>query len=182
MVSVDEFSRLPAAAASELLRGCCSSARWVQLVASGRPYPDAVAVLAASDAAVGVLGEADLRAALAGHPRLGDRRMLAQAAPGTGGPRSEHGWAGREQAGVSSADAASRAALEAGNAEYERQFGHIYLACATGRSAAELAAFLRERLGNEPEQEWRVVAAELAKINRIRLRQMLGAGAREGAT
>ena len=47
-------------------------------------------------------------------------------------------------------------------------------------SAAELLAFLRERLGNEPGTEWRVVAAELAKINQIRLRKLVAdAGAGE---
>lgn len=160
MVSVGEFNQMPDQVAAELLRGCCSSSEWVRTVVRERPYPDVAAVLAASDVAVGALEEPDLREALAGHPRLGDRRA--------------HGWSGREQAAVSAADDASRAELEAGNAEYERRFGHIYLACATGRSAGDLAGFLRERLGNAPEQEWRIVAAELATINRIRLRQLLG--------
>lgn len=159
--SMSEFNQLPEHAAEQILRGCCSSVRWVQAMAGGRPYRDADAMLAASDVAIGALREADLKEALAGHPRLGDGRV-------------EPGWSSQEQAGVSSAGDASRAELEAGNAEYERTFGHIYLACATGRSAGDLAGFLRERLGNTPEQEWRVVAAELAKINRIRLRQLLG--------
>ena len=171
MISAGEFNQMPDQAAAQFLLGCCSSTRWAELVAAGRPYPDVAAVLAASDAAVGALDESGLRQALAGHPRLGDRKA---------GPGGEHGWSGREQAGVGSADHASRAALEAGNAEYERRFGHIYLACATGRSAGDLARFLRERLGNEPEQEWLVVARELAKINRIRLGQLL-AGAGGGA-
>lgn len=165
MLSVDTFNLLPDQAAADLLRDCCSSARWAGLVAAGRPYAGLADVLAASDAAVDRLDEADLREALAGHPRLGDRRVLE--------PAGEHGWSGREQAGVRSADEASRAALQAGNAEYERRFGHIYLACATGRSAGDLLGLLRERLGHEPGQEWRVVAAELAKINQIRLRKVL---------
>ncbi len=168
MVSVDEFSRMPDQAARDLLRGCCSSARWARLVAAGRPYPGLGAVLTASDAAVEALSEADLREALAGHPRLGDRLVLAPSR------EAEHGWSGREQAGVGSGDEASLTALDTGNAEYERRFGHIYLACATGRGAGDLLAFLRERLGNEPEREWAVVAGELAKINRIRLERLLG--------
>jgi 2-oxo-4-hydroxy-4-carboxy-5-ureidoimidazoline decarboxylase len=82
-----------------------------------------------------------------------------------------------EQTGVRGADDSLRQQLDAGNAEYERRFGHIYLACATGRSASELLAFLRERLGNDPGTEWSVVASELAKINRIRLRKLLEAAA-----
>lgn len=160
MISMDDFNHMPEAAVVDLLRDCCASSRWARTVVRGRPYPDVAAVLSASDVAVAELDEPDLRDALAGHPRLGDR--------------SAHGWSGREQAAVSSADDASRTELEAGNAEYERRFGHVYLACATGRSAGDLAGLLRERLGNDPEQEWRVVADELAKINRIRLRQVLG--------
>ena len=67
------------------------------------------------------------------------------------------------------------AALAAGNADYERRFGHIYLVCATGRTGQELLELLRERLANDPAQEWSVVGGELAKINRIRLRQLVGA-------
>jgi 2-oxo-4-hydroxy-4-carboxy-5-ureidoimidazoline decarboxylase len=178
MLSVDAFNLLPDQAAADLLRECCSSARWAGLVVAGRPYGGLDAVLAASSSAVGALDEADLREALAGHPRLGDRRVLTPVAPagaaGEPAPGGENGFSGREQAGVRSADEASRAALEAGNAEYERRFGHIYLACATGSSAGDLLGFLRERLGNEPGQEWQVVAAELAKINQIRLRKVLG--------
>jgi 2-oxo-4-hydroxy-4-carboxy-5-ureidoimidazoline decarboxylase len=74
---------------------------------------------------------------------------------------------------VAAAGDAVLRALADGNADYERRFGHIYLACATGRCGAELLEFLRQRLGNSRETEWLVVAAELAKINQIRLRGLL---------
>lgn len=66
------------------------------------------------------------------------------------------------------------AVLAEANRTYEKQFGHVYLVCATGRSAPELLAILEERLGNDPETERRVLRVELAKINRIRLNRMLG--------
>src|SRR5215469_12121063 len=81
----------------------------------------------------------------------------------------------QELAGVEAADQALVRALADGNEDYERRFGHIYLVCATGRSAAELLAVLRERLGNDPAAEWDVVRRELGKINRIRLRRVLEA-------
>jgi 2-oxo-4-hydroxy-4-carboxy-5-ureidoimidazoline decarboxylase len=136
-------------------------------VVAGRPYPDVGALLDASDAVVAGLGEPDLAEALAGHPRIGDRRVTPSGQVGS--------WSSQEQAGVSRADGALRQALAEGNEEYERRFGHIYLACATGKDAAELLGFLRRRLGNAPAAEWRVVAAELAKINQIRLRKLVGA-------
>ena len=157
-----EFNGLPAAAARRALLACCSSQRWAGVVAASRPFPSAPALLRCSDAAVAGLAPADLREALAGHPRIGERA-------GAGG-----GWSRQEQAGVAGADTAALRALAAGNAAYEQRFGHIYLVCATGRTAAELLALLRARLGNEPGAEWDVVRSELRKINRIRLGKLLG--------
>jgi len=160
MPSIQDFNRLPDDAVRQALRRCCSSGRWIDAVVAGRPYRDLDALLAASDAAVATLTEADLGEAMAGHPRIGERREPA-------------GWSGQEQAGVRGADDELRRALAEGNAAYEQRFGHIYLACATGWDAAELLALLRSRLGNDRATEWGVVASELAKINRIRLRKLL---------
>jgi 2-oxo-4-hydroxy-4-carboxy-5-ureidoimidazoline decarboxylase len=129
---------------------------------AARPYESVAATAVRSDVAVSAMAEADLRDALAGHRRIGDRR----AASG--------GWSRQEQAGVSDSAAAD---LAAGNAAYEERFGHIYLVCATGRTGEELLAMLRDRLGHDPAEEWQVVAAELAKINRIRLANLLGGAA-----
>jgi 2-oxo-4-hydroxy-4-carboxy-5-ureidoimidazoline decarboxylase len=173
MPSVDEFNQLPDEAAREALGPCCSSGRWVKAVVAGRPYPDIGALLDASDEAVAGLVERDLAEALAGHPRIGDRRVTSNRKVGI--ECEPVGWSSQERAGVSSADDALRLALAEGNENCERRFGHIYLACATGRDAAEPLALLRRRLGNDPAAEWLVVAAELAKINQIRLRKLVGA-------
>jgi 2-oxo-4-hydroxy-4-carboxy-5-ureidoimidazoline decarboxylase len=165
MPTADRLNGLSEDAVRQELRACCSSAAWIEAVAGARPYADQAALIAASDDAVAGLTEADLREALDGHPRIGDRRFEAGSA------------SSQEQAGVRGADDDLRQALDEGNAEYERRFGHIYLACATGRNAGELLAFLRERLGNDPRTEWSVMASELAKINQIRLRKLLGTGA-----
>jgi len=166
VTDLDAFNGLASEAARERLTACCAAPAWTVAVAAGRPYPNLEALLTGSDAAVAAMSESDLRSALDGHPRIGDRPL-----PGS--------WSDGEQAGVSGAGEALKQALAAGNAAYERRFGHIYLACATGRNGAELLGFLRERLGNDPGAEWRVVATELAKINRIRLRALIGAGMSE---
>jgi 2-oxo-4-hydroxy-4-carboxy-5-ureidoimidazoline decarboxylase len=175
MAGMDEFNGLPDDAVRQALRGCCPAGRWIDAVAAGRPYLSLETLLGASDAAVAALGEADLGEALSGHPRIGDRRVTGGPAAGQAagsGDGVAAGWSRQEQAGVGGADTGLRQALADGNVEYEQRFGHIYLACATGRSAAELLAFLRERLGNDRETEWRVVASELAQINQIRLRKL----------
>jgi len=158
-VSLETFNALPAAQASEHLLACCTSERWIHNVTSGRPYGSVSEILARSDESVARLDRADLEQALAGHPRIG--------------ARSAAGSSRQEQAGVRGADQATLRALAEGNEAYERRFGHIYLVCATGRSAGELLALLRERLGHDSGTEWGIVRRELGKINRIRLLRLL---------
>jgi len=162
--SLETFNALPANAAGQHLLACCSSGRWVHNVTSGRPYGSVGEALARSDESVARLDQGDLEQALAGHPRIG--------------AGSAAGWSGWEQAGVQGADRATMQSLAEGNEAYEQRFGHIYLVCATGRSAAELLTLLRERLAHDPGTEWGIVRRELGKINRIRLRQLLEGGPR----
>lgn len=74
---------------------------------------------------------------------------------------------------MAAADEPTRQAIAELNAAYEERFGHIYLVCATGRTAAELLALLQARLGRDDAAEWDTVRSELQQINRIRLRQLL---------
>ena len=48
----------------------------------------------------------------------------------------------------------------------------MYLVCATGKSAEELLAMLRERLAHDPDVELRVAAGEQAKITHLRLEKL----------
>jgi 2-oxo-4-hydroxy-4-carboxy-5-ureidoimidazoline decarboxylase len=173
---IAEFNTLPGEAARAALMRCCSSARWAEAVAAGRPYDCLAAVQRRSDEAVDGLAAADLGDALSGHPRIGERRDDDDAADadnacaGVGVGR----WSRQEQAGLDGAAELTRRALADGNMAYEQRFGHIYLVCATGRSGGELLDLLRERLGNDGETEWGVVRSELKKINRIRLGKLIG--------
>jgi OHCU decarboxylase len=67
------------------------------------------------------------------------------------------------------------AALARLNREYEEKFGYIFIVCASGKTSEEMLAILRERLGNSPEEELRIAAAEQAKITRLRLGKLLEA-------
>jgi 2-oxo-4-hydroxy-4-carboxy-5-ureidoimidazoline decarboxylase len=157
----------PAAAEAELLT-CCAARNWAREVASGRPYPHREALQAAADAASRRLRWDDVAEALAAHPRIGE------SAPGAD---REAAWSRQEQSGARRSDPAVQAALAAGNREYERRFGHIFLIRAAGRPGAELLAALRERLRNDEATEREVVADQLRQIARLRLDQLLGANA-----
>jgi 2-oxo-4-hydroxy-4-carboxy-5-ureidoimidazoline decarboxylase len=156
-VSLAEFNALPAAEAEAALLACCGSRAFARLVAAGRPYPSAEALVAAVESAFTSLGWPDVLEAMAGHPRIGDRA--------TGVPAAE-------QSGVTDA---SRAALVAGNVQYEERFGHVFLICATGLSGQDMLAALRERLGNDADAERLVASRELRSITVLRARKLAGA-------
>jgi 2-oxo-4-hydroxy-4-carboxy-5-ureidoimidazoline decarboxylase len=144
-----------------------ASPAWAEELLADRPYAGLGRLLARSDEILLAVDEDQIDAALAGHPRIGERA------------RVEHfddesaARSAREQAGVNSADADQKRELSAVNAAYEQRFGRIYLVAAAGLSASELVAKAKARLGNEPAAELDVVRAELAKITRSRLTDWL---------
>ena len=148
---------IPADQAATVLRACCAAPAWIDAMSTARPYADVDSLYARSERATMSLDDSGFAAALAAHPRIGER--------------SRSTWSRQEQAGVQDD---LRAELEAANLEYEQHFGHVYLVCATGRSGAELLAICRERLGNDPATERQVALGELAKISRIRLDKLMG--------
>ena len=54
--------------------------------------------------------------------------------------------------------------LAVGNRQYEERFGFIFIVCATGKTAEEMLALLRQRLANDPEAEIKLAAGEQMKI------------------
>ena len=167
---MDALSRLnesPAGEAGEELRRCCGAARWVEGMTARRPFSDGEALLAGADEVWWGLEESDWREAFAHHPKIGDADALRERFAST------RQWAAGEQAGVRSATEETLIALAAGNRAYEGRFGHIFIVCASGKSADEMLSLLRARLPNEPRDEIRIAAGEQARITRIRLERLL---------
>src|SRR5512134_557657 len=152
-------------ARSALLRVCASS-RWAAAMIAARPFASDAALFDAAERSWWALDRADWLEALAAHPRIGDG---VAAGPGHSATRE---WSRQEQARAATASPEVRTALAAGNAEYERRFGHVFLICATGRPADEILAELRRRLENDPAAEIREAAGEQAKITRLRLARL----------
>ena len=166
-MTIPEFNSLSdVAARAELLR-CCGSTLWAEGMLRRRPLADKAAVLAAASAAWAETGENDRLEAFAQHPRIGGKDALSAKFAAT------KSWAQGEQAAVAAADEATLDALEKGNAAYEARFGHVFIVCATGKSAPEMLALLRARLANDPKTEKALAAAEQAKITKIRLEKLL---------
>jgi len=166
-VTLDRLNALPAAEAEAELLACCGSRRWARETAARRPFADAGALLAAADELWWSLAPDDWHEAFRAHPRIGERKAApAQTARAAG-------WSAQEQSAAASAAAEVAEALAEGNRAYEARFGHIYIVCATGKTAEEMLATLRARLANDPATELRAAAAEQAKITRLRLEKLL---------
>ena len=82
-------------------------------------------------------------------------------------------WSTGEQAGITGAGEATLEALAKGNRDYKERFGHVFLVCATGKTAEEMLALLEERIDNPPENELRIAAGEQAKVTQLRLKKLL---------
>jgi allantoicase len=153
-------------AVDALLR-CCGARRWAEQMAALRPFPHLGAALTAADRIWWTLTERHWREAFSHHPRLGEdpdrlRRRFADTSA----------WAHDEQAGARLASEQTLADLTQGNLDYEAQFGHVFLLCATGKSADDMLNALRRRIHNTPDRELREAANEQAKITHLRLQKL----------
>jgi 2-oxo-4-hydroxy-4-carboxy-5-ureidoimidazoline decarboxylase len=166
-IAVAELDELPSAQAAELLRACCGASRWVAGMVARRPFHTRDVALDEADDVWWSLDPDDWLEAFAHHPRIGERTgAVPQDARGAA-------WSAGEQAGVADAGEDVQAALAAANRAYEARFGHIYIVCATGKSAEEMLAIVRTRLANDADTELRVAAEEQRKITRLRLEKLL---------
>jgi OHCU decarboxylase len=96
----------------------------------------------------------DILEAFAAHPKIGNHQGAD------------------EQAGVRLASDATLEELSQLNRAYESRFGYIYIVCATGKSAGEMLALLRQRVNNDPDEELTIAAEEQRLITQLRLRKI----------
>jgi 2-oxo-4-hydroxy-4-carboxy-5-ureidoimidazoline decarboxylase len=153
----------PAAEAAEWLFKFCGSPAWVARMLARRPFGSREALLRAAREEWFALPAGEWHAAMAHHPRLGDREALRTRFAGT------RALSAHEQAGITSAPDDVLDVLADANQRYERKFGYIFIACAAGRPASAILEMIEARMSHDPETEIRIAAEELAKITARRL-------------
>lgn len=166
-MALARLNALPLVSAERALLACCGSHAWARQMADARPFSSTSQLLDSAATVWGALASADWLDAFRAHPKIGERGGPAPQ------PAAASRWSASEQRRVREADAHTRAALARANEEYESRFGHIFIVCATGKSASDVLATLRARLSNAPAQELRVSAGEQQKIMVLRLEKML---------
>lgn len=164
---LERLNTASAAEAEGVLLRCCGSVNWARQLAARRPFADVEDLMTAAERIWCGLGEQDWLEAFSAHPKIGGRKAQrlqdAQA----------RDWSEQEQAGARGIDEATQDELADANRAYEEKFGHIFIVCATGKTAAEMLALLRARLVNDPGVELRNAADEQRKITRLRLEKIL---------
>jgi 2-oxo-4-hydroxy-4-carboxy-5-ureidoimidazoline decarboxylase len=163
MADLGAFNAAAHDAAERDALACCESHAFAKLITDGRPYPDSAALYAGIDTAFEALTWDDIVEAMAGHPRIGERKPTGDT----------QGQSAAEQSGATTASNDVRQAIAAGNLDYEQRFGHVFLICASGRSGQDMLTELRKRLLNTPTSERAVARQELRKITRLRMGKML---------
>ncbi len=154
------LNALPADAARARFLACCGSSTWAEGMTAGRPFLSVEEMHAEAERLFGALSSADWKEAFSSHPRIGET------AAGTN-------WSAQEQSGVNGADRRVLAELAELNKAYFQKFGYIFIVFASGKSAGEMLAMLKERLGHDAPTELLTAAAEQAKITHLRLDKLL---------
>lgn len=168
-LTLDQWNKMPATEASQTILACCGSARWAKEIVGLRPFADLSALENIAFATWNTLDESDWLEAFSHHPRIGD---INSSKPSNEKVVLSAAWARDEQNGSTTASNATLLELAAGNRAYEDKFHHVFLICATGKSAEEMLTALRMRIANDPATELRNAMAEQAKITQLRLRKL----------
>lgn len=161
-ITIDEFNDADPAEAAASVSVWAAIPAWIDGVVAGRPYASVDALADEARALAASWTPADLDAALAHHPRIGERPS---------GAGAEAAASQREQAAMASAGDDVTARIAAGNLAYEARFGRVFLIRAAGRGPAEMLAELERRLENTPDAEAAEAIAQLTEIALLRLRQ-----------
>ena len=135
----------------------CASTTWAEEMAAARPFAGLEDLFDRAGRAFDRLTGADWAEAFAGHPRIGER-----------GDATANG----EQGGTAGASDRTLGELAEVNRAYEERFGLTYIVYASGKTAEEMLAIARSRLGNTKEEEIATAAAEQRRITDTRLRRM----------
>ncbi|MEV4686788.1 2-oxo-4-hydroxy-4-carboxy-5-ureidoimidazoline decarboxylase [Microbacterium sp. LWH3-1.2] len=164
---IEEFDELDTESAYALVAVWAAIPAWVDTLVADRPYGSVGALAARAAELAAGWTRADLDAALAHHPRIGEK--LASEGEEAAASR-------REQASMTDAGADVTARIAAGNAAYEARFGRVFLIRAAGRSPEEMLAALERRLRGDDETEAAEATGQLAEIALLRLRAAIHDG------
>jgi 2-oxo-4-hydroxy-4-carboxy-5-ureidoimidazoline decarboxylase len=163
--TLEAFNQMSPAEAATAILPCNGSQAWAEGMAALRPFENPFDLTCTADRVWQSLSERDWQQAFDSHPRIGEHKAKAAT-------EQSLKWSSGEQA-VAQLSEDTQTALAAANREYDAKFGRIFIVCATGKTAEQMLAILRQRLSNDPATELREAAEQQRQITQIRLRKWL---------
>ncbi|MBA0669281.1 hypothetical protein Goklo_007435 [Gossypium klotzschianum] len=154
---------------------CCGSSQFAKQMALASPFPSVDhAISVAKDIwfdKVDVIGWLE---AFAAHTRIGESPSSHT--------KSAQWSKGEQSTALATATDSGLQELSDWNARYRQKFGHVFLICASGRSAAEILGELKNRYSNRPIHELEIASQEQMKITELRLRKLFSARTKADST
>ena len=149
----------------ESLTKCCGSTNWVSAMCED--FPDNIEKIYEKAEKVWFeLNEKDWLEAFTHHPKIGDLASLEKKFGST------KDFTSNEQSSVNHASIETLKELAEYNQKYEDKFGFIFIVCATGKTADEMLALIKERINNDYHTELKIAAGEQNKITKLRLEKI----------
>lgn len=164
---IERLNLLPASEAEKELLKCCGSREWTARLVAERPFKNPADLIAKADQVWWSLEPREWLEAFHSHPKIGEKKAANTVAV------EAQRWSEDEQSGTLTSAAETMEILARLNRVYEEKFGYIFIVCASGKTSDEMLSILRERLGNNKDEELRTAATEQAQITRLRLGKLL---------
>lgn len=165
-MTIAHFNHLNAEIKKELLFTCCGSNQWVSKMIALTPFEDLVHVLENAEEAWDKCDEQALLEAFSHHPKIGDLQNIDIKFKETSQFTNE------EQGAIKSANSETLDDLSTLNLSYQKKFGFIFIASASGCSGDDLLNVLKIRIENDRQSELKIAAAEQIKITKLRLQKL----------
>jgi 2-oxo-4-hydroxy-4-carboxy-5-ureidoimidazoline decarboxylase len=165
MTTLDHFNQLPPDEAAAAILPCNGSRAWAEGMAALRPFENPFDLTCTADRVWQSLAEEHWQQAFDSHPRIGEHKAKAAT-------DQSLAWSSGEQSAAQFTDD-TQTALASANRDYDEKFGRIFIVCATGKSAEQMLALCKQRLGNDPATELREAVEQQRQITQLRLRKWL---------
>ncbi len=164
---IDRINQLPADEVRKALLDCCGSRAWVDQMLAQRPFADDAQLFENADRIWARLGRKEWLRAFRHHPPIGSKRAKSKQS------NAARQMSAGEQSAATKSSPETLKVMQAANQAYQATFGHVFLICATGKSADDILKSLQVRLSNSSDTELRVAAEENRKITQLRLEKLL---------
>jgi 2-oxo-4-hydroxy-4-carboxy-5-ureidoimidazoline decarboxylase len=167
MSTLEVFNQMTTEEAAAAILPCNGSHAWAENMVELRPFENTFDLTCTADRVWNSLAPDDWQQAFDSHPRIGEHKAKSAT-------EQSLLWSSGEQSAAQFTED-TQTALAAANREYDAKFGRIFIVCATGKTAEEMLAILRNRLDSDPATELREAAEQQRQITQIRLRKWLAA-------